>query len=1548
MASQVAQPGDLALRPGTGIMFTPRQILKTAQTVRSASRLSRRSFDMGMTPSARALAASPSASPPLPTASLDAKLSTIEVEQILRERIRKLYSDLKQACQNYDIDQSLSITKGELRRVLDTFCLPMTTEQFNSIMAKVPTNTNGTVNYCLFLDRFANSGGMSRESWKMGSGHKYSYTKSPQDMGIDVLERQLRDKVAMNLKNFIKALRLFDYNRDGNVQKHEMRKVIENYCFRMTDEQYDRLWSRYDFHHTGTVNYHEFLQRLGVNVQKQSKAFPEHGKFAQSVAQRQEDRARQMEQMAIVNRSDDLVRGMSYKQIEAEFRARMKNNYVNIKKAFMAFDKRQDGFIMLDDLKSVLIHFTLPMSDQLFAQLMDRIGFKASHKIPWEHFLEKFMDPRIEGNGQTIPIKWNHKVNPIREGDSDMDPAEIMKLLHKHVTNMYPSIKEAFLAFDQNRDGKVTRKELRKIMDKFTLRLNDDQFRVIVDRLDPEKNNRIDYHDFLDQFEIRETEEGHKWLDSEHRWNAVAPANLAWETIEDILREKIEEHWKSISTMYRQADPAATGAISRPQLKKILSKCVLPVADDHLDAMWQRCEETGGKIMFAEFLRMLKVDVSPGDLVGTSTHIQVISDLTEQQRQIDIDSRLHQIQVNALNRTTLMNADEVILKLKDRMSQKSSKVRANFLRYCKDRRGKLTKREFRQVIQSFGMYMDDEQFALLCQRLGFDQGSLTYTDFIEQFEDPRIGGPGEEITRSPNHWWKSLEAKNMSAMDMMKQLGDKMRQAFGDLRSAFYKMDDDHDGAVRRQDFQRLIDKLMFITTDEEFNKLMSELGITKNTRLNYQEFLDLFEVRDSEEGHKWLNSDHRWNTTIDPAQLAAEQVHEILAAKAQRQYHDLAKAFRSIDKNGHGVIIKKELRDLLYTFMLPMTKDEFAKLWAIYDPQSKGYIDHQHFLKMMGKEFAPGDDAGVSKRIVEESADTIESHHQNQLDKQINITINQASKGTFISVEKLLQDLKDRMRDKYGTFQEAFAMLDKSKSGRITVTELQDVLLSHNYLVDDATLQEFLHRIGLPTSKSTLNYNDFLKAFDEGREERYQKKNVPEVRPETFSQLSSDKALRKLRKIVQQSVPVLQAAFGAFDKDKRGRLSPGDFRRVLDHFCFKMTNKQFKGLMAKLRVNSDLSVSYPAFLEEFSANEQELAQNWIESVQKSESQSSLGDRMSSPTMEDIKQDLRQAVKARFYKFAERFSDLDYANIGVVAKDDFRDVLNELAFRMSSEHFNSLWSSFELNSYGNLDYRAFLKEFSEDNGDLFDLADTSPPGKGPRAGSVMRGAATPQIPMTPLSRMSYTPGGRRSMTPLVNADNLEQRLKKQIQRNWQEIHRLCKFHDMDGNGQIEVDTFRDIMAQFSVALSIEDFQQLMAKFDLKDTGKFSYLDFLKHFVLNLKTLNEIPEQRSLLSREKIHQSKIVIKPGSRMTGEMLEAMLRIRDNIVSNWKKMRRIFRTIDPTAEGVISTLQFRDVLRQFSINLSEEEFYQLMSYYDKDLNGKVSYNDFIRAFLQ
>ena len=64
---------------------------------------------------------------------------------------------------------------------------------------------------------------------------------------------------------------------------------------------------------------------------------------------------------------------------------------------------------------------------------------------------------------------------------------------------------------------------------------------------------------------------------------------------------------------------------------------------------------------------------------------------------------------------------------------------------------------------------------------------------------------------------------------------------------------------------------------------------------------------------------------------MSAEEVHAILAEKAHRQWVDLAKAFRTMDSSSNGVITRRELRETLYKFMLPMSKDEFKKLWGRY-----------------------------------------------------------------------------------------------------------------------------------------------------------------------------------------------------------------------------------------------------------------------------------------------------------------------------------------------------------------------------------------------------------------------------------------------------------------------------------------------------------------------------------------------------------------------------------------------------------------------------------------
>ena len=47
-------------------------------------------------------------------------------------------------------------------------------------------------------------------------------------------------QISGQLQSVLKAVRLFDYNRDGKIQRHELRRILENFCFKLSDAQFDK------------------------------------------------------------------------------------------------------------------------------------------------------------------------------------------------------------------------------------------------------------------------------------------------------------------------------------------------------------------------------------------------------------------------------------------------------------------------------------------------------------------------------------------------------------------------------------------------------------------------------------------------------------------------------------------------------------------------------------------------------------------------------------------------------------------------------------------------------------------------------------------------------------------------------------------------------------------------------------------------------------------------------------------------------------------------------------------------------------------------------------------------------------------------------------------------------------------------------------------------------------------------------------------------------------------------------------------------------------
>lgn len=77
------------------------------------------------------------------------------------------------------------------------------------------------------------------------------------------------------------------------------------------------------------------------------------------------------------------------------------------------------------------------------------------------------------------------------------------------------------------------------------------------------------------------------------------------------------------------------------------------------------------------------------------------------------------------------------------------------------------------------------------------------------------------------------------------------------------------------------------------------------------------------------------------------------------------------------------------------------------YDTERRGYLTHQEFRQKIGINFAPGDDSGTSKAIVDNSMRTLDDHHANLVMKHELQSYNQAAAVWNMSIDTIFTQLR-------------------------------------------------------------------------------------------------------------------------------------------------------------------------------------------------------------------------------------------------------------------------------------------------------------------------------------------------------------------------------------------------------------------------------------------------------------------------------------------------------------------------------------------------------------
>nr|XP_029133365.1 EF-hand calcium-binding domain-containing protein 6 [Labrus bergylta] len=1322
------------------------------------------------------------------------QLTLQQVEPLIRSRVE----NMKSAFMALDPDGTGLVSKEEFRRVLESL-LPVFKKQLHAVINQVCAGGAETVDYLQFLRSFSRAPAACRASSSRSSVRR-GQLNSP--MTLSEIQKHLKEKIGGNLENMIRVFRLFDFNRGGRIQQHEFRRILDNYCVRLTDKEFQRLWSHYSPSNGSTVSYEVFLETLGfgdslnfkispictkLEVCSRGKSPPDHVKHKKRTP------------------GDPSV--LPHRTLQTLFHDKMCVNSTSVWQALQAFDNTRSGLVTQEVLRAVLSSFIFPMNLHSFKKLTSRYGVRETEPLRWKHFMGHFMSSVKEEDEEEDTNVHNNRVSQQAAHDEDEFPFQ----------DFYPKLKEVFLLLNQKEAARVTRADLRHLLERpvesqariFKTRLRRSQITELLNVLDPEHTGIIQLADLerLNPTDAAPAPTGNR---------VTPPANPNTAETKEVPKET------------KETDVEQKSSAEKPETTR---------SDDEV-CVASASQRTLGAVL--EALRLFDPQRS--------------RNVTQEDLKMALSCSGMNISDTQLNKPCA-SLDAVFQKMSSRSEQRESRLTDRIQTICHSSDGTLSKRDLRKILEDISVILEDKDFNKFTDQLGFRGGRIESSSFLRKYEEATVRR-GRRSAEGQGVEEDEVDLLLTTAQRCLGAMKTRIKTMHGDNLAAFRLMDRRRRGVVDCHDFKKLYDSLGFFCREDEYERLLDLIGLHPGGNLNYKEFVDVVE-----------NNGKRKRET--PSARVQQQLHELLSSEARYRWTDVSKVLCQSDSDGQCWIHKDSLRRLLFTYSLPLTSEEFDRLWLRYDPEQRGRVAVCGFLEKLG------------------------FHHEREL-----------RTGQNLNQAKAQRDHKRPATS------------------------------------DDSSLKNTELKVSMDDACERLSSTDFLSAFENKSEKKSER---PPSSPDALRQieclddLSPGAALVRMRDLVMASAPNLFKAFSAFDRGRTGTLTALEFRQVLESFCARLSDKQFRHILTTLELDGEsCTVNWKDFLNKFQSKSPPVTTERCSSRTKTKPPF----HTKTPDITDRLKQSQEVVSDHLCKIN---LDLDSSQSGPVSKEQLRQICDRRSRRLTDDQ--PVWSETPLNEEKKLQHREFQKRFGTHSMTLHPEGSGSNIPRVPSAspeprGSLSAGAVLQRTRSAPQfsSRRPASAGRPWTGSP---AGGVERRLRAAVQRCWKEIQRSCREEDPQNEGLISTSCFLKILQSLSITVTQTQFELLAVKLDVMTKGCVSYHDFLRHFLLNLK-----PEETM-----KAFQRRKLPLPTQTSRGVLsracVDVMLRIYDVVRSSWTSIRRCFLASDRARTGSVSVQDFRKVLRHFSVNLSEDEFFHLSSFFDADTTGKIRYDNFLWTFV-
>ncbi|XP_072113230.1 EF-hand calcium-binding domain-containing protein 6 isoform X1 [Mobula birostris] len=655
---------------------------------------------------------------------------------------------------------------------------------------------------------------------------------------------QLKEKVRQRILDLTEILP--QKNTEGPIRiiVHEFWNMLKQLGFHMEDEEFEKLWRRYDIDGLGVIKGDVLMRKLG-NDYRNGMMHNNEGSARKSYDQMSFEDTKVFSAGPTRTLSKAEQERKASLDIEKWLKDKFREGYNLMKEEFEKYDTERTGKVLHRDFLSVLGTFGLHLKIEHLSLFLARCNLENSKAgIKYIDFLRNFQDRSEKGMPHKILSNPKHKFN--NEGSVSL--CSTMTAIEAKLTRLFQSDFLALLAtfhkIDKLEMNVVSQQEFRAAIEsRFGVEITDEEFELLIDRIPLDEDGNVRYPQFMAMFDSRkgvsslfdeksviltgqkglQEKQSSGQLDEDKRYGRTP------EQLFKVIKTLLYKQYQEVEREFEQLDEINSKRLNHETMYRLLKRFDIwpEVTRGEIRQLWKTLITNQDKTLdFLEFVRHF--GHSPKSACFPNAKISP-------PRKGDGDLRMRSKNLNCAT-------DILVDNVRAKVDYLWDDLRKEFQELDPYRTGFISKEEFKDILTELCINLNEYECEMLAKKFEVNgDGRISYIDFLKPFamrrQQWREGSNMLAVLQHPNSHFTDQHGTGLNTITA--RLRKKLQGEWKSLRRAFKKLDSTSSGYLSLPEFRAVLKLCDLLLNEDEVYHIMTKFDENMEGKVNYKKFLE-------------------------------------------------------------------------------------------------------------------------------------------------------------------------------------------------------------------------------------------------------------------------------------------------------------------------------------------------------------------------------------------------------------------------------------------------------------------------------------------------------------------------------------------------------------------------------------------------------------------------------------------------------------------------------------------------------------------------------------